>query len=212
MAEPAADLGCNAGGASNTLPFLMRDDFSQPDDPIHRGPPSAEALLSEVYEELRKIACHKMAGQSAAHTLQPTALVHEAWMKLNVQPGVEWESKANFIAVAATAMRHILIDHARTNLSQKRGGGHQRVDLDEVDFARPERDETILIVDEALAVLERDNPEWARIVVMKYFGGMTNREVAEVLDVGERSVERYWAAAKTWLHRRISRRTEHDDV
>ena len=167
----------------------------------------ADAFVTEVYEELRSIAYQQMAAQPMEHTLQPTALVHEAWLKLSHQNDRIWNNKSEFIAVAATAMRHILIDHARQKLSQKRGKDFKRVELDQIDQAVPDNDEVILIIDEALTRLEKTNPEWARIVVLKYFGGMTNAEVAEVLHIGERSVGRLWSAARVWLHRQISRKT-----
>ena len=151
-----------------------------------------------VYEELHRLACSHMAG-AAHHTLQPTALVHEAWLKMVNDEDRTWQNRAHFMAVAATAMRHVLVGHARRKMRLKRGGDRQRVDLEICELAEPAANETILRVEEALIQLERAHPDWAKVVVMKYFGGMLNKEVAESLSIGERSVERYWAAARAWL-------------
>lgn len=169
---------------------------------------SAEALLPLVYDELRKLARARMANQSAAHTLQPTALVHEAWLRMVTGQERTWQNRAYFFSAAATAMRNILIDHARKKASLKHGGNQSRIDLEHLDLSSPEPDELILMVDEALKRLEQVNPKWARIVVMKYFGGMTNLEVAESLNISQSSVDRYWAGAKAWLYRQISSRPQ----
>lgn len=168
--------------------------------------PSAEALLPRVYEELHRLARARMAGRSRDHTLQPTALVHEAWLKLVHDEDRTWQDQTHFMAVAATAMRQVLVGHARGKARMKRGGGRQRVDLEMSELAEPPPDEKILMVEEALVELERIHPDWARVVVMKYFGGMLNKEAAESLGIGERTVERYWAAARAWLYKTISER------
>ena len=167
---------------------------------------SAKALLPQVYEELRKLAHARMSGQ-ASHTLQPTALVHEAWLRMVDNEDRTWHNRAYFCSAASTAMRNILIDHARKKAAIKHGGDRKRLDFDELDLATDEPDELILLVEDALQRLEQVNPKWARIVVMKYFGGMTNKEVAEALNIGESTVERYWAGARTWLYKQISERT-----
>lgn len=164
---------------------------------------SAEALLPLVYEELRKLARARMSNHAANHTLQPTALVHEAWLRMVGDDDRTWQNQAYFFAAAATAMRNILIDHARKKTSLKRGGDQQRIDFDQLELSAPEPDALVLLVDDALRRLEQVNPKWARIVVMKYFGGMTNKEVANAMELGESSVERYWAGAKTWLYHQI---------
>ena len=161
---------------------------------------SVDALLPMVYEELRRMADARMAGQSESHTLQPTALVHEAWLRITGNSECTWNDRAHFMATAATAMRTILIDHARKKTRKKRGGGEwKRVDIDQVELTAPDAEEVILAVDEALQRLEQVNPKWARVVVMKFFGGLSNREVAETMDIGTTSVDRYWAGAKAWL-------------
>ena len=165
---------------------------------------SAEALLPLVYEELRKLAYARMAALPASHTLQPTALVHEAWLKMVDQKDRTWTNRSFFFAAAATAMRDILVDHARKRAAQKRGGGQQRLNLDDLDLSEPTKDEFILLAEEALKELETLNPKLARMVTMKFYGGMTNREVAEEMDVSESTVERHWSGAKAWLLKQIT--------
>ena len=164
---------------------------------------SAEALFPLVYEELRRIAGARMANESGQHTLQATALVHEAWLRMVRDKDRSWENRACFFAAASRAMRFILVEHARRKHRLKRGGTRQRVDLEIMDLAEAEPDGKILLVEDALVQLERLHPEWAQIVVMKYFGGMTQLEIAEALGMGERSVRRYWACARAWLYDRI---------
>lgn len=142
----------------------------------------------------------QMAGQPNLHTLQSTALVHEAWLRMVNEEDRPWQNRSHFLATAATAMRTILIDHARKKTRKKRGGGNWKsINIDEIELASPAPEEIILAVDEALERLEKVNPKWARVVVMKFFGGMSNREVAEALDIGTSSVDRYWAGSKAWL-------------
>ena len=173
-------------------------------DAINRGEKqAAEKLLPLVYDELRKLAAARMAHESAGHTLQPTALVHEAWLELVGDNKQDWKSRAYFFAAAAEAMRRILVWHARAKARLKRGGGQQRLNIEDLDLAIAEPDDKVLLVEEALGQLERDNPERARVVVMKFFGGMTNKEVAETMGIGERSVERHWMFAKSWLYHKI---------
>jgi len=160
-------------------------------------------LLPLVYEELRNLAAARMAREAAGHTLQPTALVHEAWLRLVGDADRTWQNRAYFFAAAAEAMRRILIEHARRKSRLKHGGGQERLNIEELELAEVEPDGKILLVNEALEQLEMDHPERARIVVMKYFGGMTNKEVAETLGIGERTVDRHWVCAKTWLFRKI---------
>ena len=166
--------------------------------------PSADAILPLVYEDLRRLAQARMAREAADHTLQPTALVHEAWLRMVDQEEQDWKNRAYFFSAAATAMRRILIDHARSKTLKKHGGGQVRVGIDQLDLSVPEPNELLLYIEDALQALEQVHPQWAQIVVMKYFGGMTHRETAEALNIGESSVERYWAAAKVWLYRKMS--------
>lgn len=173
-------------------------------DAISRGEPQAsEKLLPLVYNELRKLATVRMLQESAGHTLQPTALVHEAWLRLVGDTKQNWKGRAYFFAAAAEAMRRILVEHARRKARLKHGGGQERLNIEELDLADSAPDEKILLVDEALEHLERSNPERARVVVLKFFGGMTNKEVADTLGMGERSVDRHWVCAKAWLFQKL---------
>jgi RNA polymerase sigma factor (TIGR02999 family) len=144
-----------------------------------------------------------MARETSGHTLQPTALVHEAWLQLVGDDDKDWKGRTYFFAAAAEAMRRILVDHARRKARLKRGGGRERISIEDWDIAEPTPDEKILLVEEALEQLERSNPERARVVVLKFFGGMTNKEAANMLGIGERSVERHWMCAKAWLFQRL---------
>jgi RNA polymerase sigma factor (TIGR02999 family) len=174
-------------------------------DDISRGEPQAsEKLLPLVYNELRNLATARMLRESSGHTLQPTALVHEAWLRLVGDGSQSWKNRAYFFAAAAEAMRRILVEHARRKSRFKHGGGLQRLNVDELELAHVAPDEKILLVDDALDQLERIHPERARIVVLKYFGGMTNKQVAETLGISERSVDRHWVCAKTWLYQKLS--------
>jgi RNA polymerase sigma factor (TIGR02999 family) len=158
-----------------------------------------EELFKHVYEELRRMAAARMASESAGQTLQPTALVHEAWLQLVGDGDRNWENRAHFFGAAADAMRRILIDVARRKSTLKRGRGLERLDIADLDLAQASPDDHVLLVNEALESLEKEDPERARIVVLKFFGGLTNEEVAETLGIGGRSVERQWAAAKVRL-------------
>jgi len=172
---------------------------------ISRGEPQAsEKLLPLVYNELRNLATARMLRESSGHTLQPTALVHEAWLRLAGDGRQSWKNRAYFFAAAAEAMRRILVEHARRKGRFKHGGGLHRLNIDELELAQVAPDEKILLVDDALDQLERIHPERARIVVLKYFGGMTNKQVAEALGIGERSVDRHWVCAKSWLYQKLS--------
>jgi RNA polymerase sigma factor (TIGR02999 family) len=166
----------------------------------------AAELLPMVYDELRRLAASYMVRESSCYTLQPTALVHEAWLRL--AGGTEWKAKdrAYFFAAAAQAMRRILVEHARRKSALRHGGGKERVDIEGLELAEAVPDERCLLIDEALAQLEKEYPERARVVVLKYFGGMTNREVAEALGTSERTINRHWLCAKTWLSQEIHAR------
>ena len=171
---------------------------------IRRGTAGTSAhLLPLVYEELRRMAAYRMAGEGAGHTLQATALVHEAWLRLAGDDSREWESRAHFFGAASEAMRRILIESARKRSRLKRGGDQQRVDLGSLDLAATTSDEKLLLINEALDDLERQNPERAQVVVAKFFGGLTNKEVAETVGNSERSVNRHWLCAKTWLFMKL---------
>jgi RNA polymerase sigma factor (TIGR02999 family) len=162
-----------------------------------------EVLHSDIYKELRKLAAKHMVRQRKDQTLQPTVLVHEVWLRLAKQ-GRKWRDQGHFFATASVTMRHILIDYARRKARLCHGGGWHRINWDSMgDLAAPNRTGLILLLDEAITELEKVNSERAQVVVDRFFGGMTNLEIAESLDIGERSVERHWAMAKVWLHRWI---------
>jgi RNA polymerase sigma factor (TIGR02999 family) len=167
------------------------------------GSLTPEELLALVYEELRKLAAARLAQEQAGQTLQPTALVHEAWLRLTGPGGQNWQNRAHFFAAAAEAMRRILIENARRKSRLKRGGGQTRVDIQTLDLAATTPDDKILLIDEALEQLQAEDPDRAKVVLMKFFGGLTNQEVAQTLGVTERTIERQWAFAKAWLFQKI---------
>lgn len=164
-----------------------------------------ERLFAMLYEEFRKLAARYLKREGAAHTLQPTALVHEAFMKLVDQSRVEWQGRTHFFAVGAQVMRRILVDHARRRKRVKRGGGRQRIALDEQIALSPGRDEDLLAVDEALAKLTEVDPRQAAIVELRFFGGLSVAEVAEVLGVSKRTVESEWTMVRAWLRRELTK-------
>jgi RNA polymerase sigma factor (TIGR02999 family) len=170
---------------------------------LGRGAGSAEELLPLVYHDLRRHAGVQMAREAAGQTLQPTALLHEAWLRLVGDGATAWQNRAHFFGAAAEAMRRILIENARRKSRLKRGCNPVRVDLDQVDLVAANHEEKLLLIDEALEQLRAQDPVKADVVVMKFFGGRTNQEVAESLGVTERTVERHWAYAKVWLYQCI---------
>ena len=165
---------------------------------------AAERLLPLVYDRLRGLANRFLGAERAGHTLQPTALVHEAFLKLVEQERVDWAGRTHFFAVGAKAMRRILVDHARGRRRDKRGGGAVRVELREGAALSPERDEDVLALDEALARLEARDARQARIVELRFFGGLNVEEVAEALGVSKRTVEADWTMLRAWLRRELS--------
>ena len=171
---------------------------------IERGDPkAAEHLLELVYEELRRIAAFKMAQAASGQTLQPTALVHEAWLRLVGDRNPTFKDRAHFFRAAAEAMRHILIDRARRKATQRHGGDCQHIDLDGLDIAAPGADDEVLAVNEALEKLAREFPAQAELVKLRYFAGMTNEEAALVLEVSVSTVKNYWNFSRAWLLREI---------
>jgi len=176
-------------------------------DAIAQGDPNAaERLLPLVYEELRRLAAHKMAGEAPGHTLQPTELVHEAWMRLTAGEEPHWKNRAHFFGAAAEAMRRILVQRARKRTAWKRGGGAGRVSLDELEIPIAEADdERLLAVDEALEKLAALDRPTAELVKLRYFTGMTFEEAAAVLGIGVRTAKEWWAFARAWLAVEIRR-------
>jgi RNA polymerase sigma factor (TIGR02999 family) len=170
-----------------------------------KEPPTlTEQVFSEVYQQLRKIAAVRLANQSTDHTLQPTALVHDAWIQLSSHRArLWWGDTAKLCAAASTTMRRILIDRARLRAGVKRGGEWLRVPMDAANCTAVSADEKILLVHEALDDLEKRDPVHARVVALKFFAGLSNREVALEMSLTERTVERYWAHAKAWLYDEI---------
>jgi RNA polymerase sigma factor (TIGR02999 family) len=173
-------------------------------DAINRGESQAsEELLPLVYDELRRIAAARMAQESAGHTLQPTALVHEVWLRLTGGQKQSWENRAHFFGAAAEAMRRILIERARRKSRLKRGSGQALLDIADLDVIAAMPDDKILLVDEALEQLKLEDPEKSKVVMLKFFAGLTNEQVAEIMNVNERTVRRQWEFAKAWLFDRI---------
>jgi RNA polymerase sigma factor (TIGR02999 family) len=164
---------------------------------------ASEELLPLVYNELRQLAAARMAGQSAGQTLQATALVHEAWLRLFDGNARVWQNRAHFFRAAAQAMRHILIERARQKMSLKRGARPVYVSIDDVDIADEMPEERVLMIDEALQRLQAKDEELAQVVMLKFFAGLTNAEVAEMTGVTERTVQNKWTFAKAWLLKNI---------
>jgi RNA polymerase sigma factor (TIGR02999 family) len=165
---------------------------------------AAAELLPLVYEELRKLAADKLARESPGQTLQATALVHEAYLRLvDADKGAGWNGRTHFFAAAAESMRRILVDHARHKKTLKRGGGRARAEFREDAVAGPEFSDEILAVDEALSGLADADPQAAELVKLRYFAGMSVDEAAQALNISPRSVDRLWAYARAWLQRAI---------
>lgn len=158
-----------------------------------------------IYDELHRLAQQQLRREPDGHTLSPTALVHEAYMRLIDYSRMEWNGRAHFLAVASTAMRRILVDHARGHRSMKRGGSAIRhVPIESVQLGTEERAELLIAVDDALERLKEIDPRQAQVVECRFFGGMTEEETAEALGIGLRTAKRDWARAKSWLHREIA--------
>ena len=160
---------------------------------------AADELLPLVYGELRKLAAHKMAGESAYQTLQPTALVHEAWLRLVGSEQQSWQNRGHFFAAAAEAMRRILIENARRKRAMRHGGNQQRVDIDEVEIASNTKEEELLAINEALERFTAHDKQKAELVKLRYFVGMTNEEAAEILGISVPTAKRWWTYARAWL-------------
>jgi RNA polymerase sigma factor (TIGR02999 family) len=173
---------------------------------IEKGDPkAAEELLPLVYEELRKLAAAKLADQPPNQTLQPTALVHEAYLRLLGDGSRSWEGRRHFFAAAADAMRHLLVDRARRKAALRHGGGWQRVDLDDVVLATRTTDENVLLMNEALEKLAAHEPGAAELVKLRFFAGLTFPQAAQVLGLSARTAKRSWAYARAWLFKEIQK-------
>lgn len=175
-------------------------------DIAHGDVQAADRLLPLVYDELRKLAAAKMARESAGQTLQPTALVHEAWLRLGGAEQPDWKNRAHFFASAAEAMRRILIERARRRQAERHGGDLQRVDVNDsaLEIAAPGSDDEVLAVHEALDRLAAHDARKAELVKLRYFVGLTLEQAAEVLDVSVPTAKRDWAFARAWLFKEIS--------
>jgi RNA polymerase sigma factor (TIGR02999 family) len=164
-----------------------------------------DRLSPLVYEELRRLAKHYMRGERPGHTLQATALVNEAYMRLIDYREMQWQNRAHFFAVAAQLMRRVLVDHARSRNYAKRGGAQQRLSLSEADQVADKPDVDLAALDDALKTLAEMNEQQSRVVELRFFGGLTIEETAEVLGISHATVERDWAVARAWLRREIQR-------
>jgi len=166
-------------------------------------PAAASKLLPLVYDELRQLAARKMSRESGTQTLQPTALVHEAWLRLGGDEQPTWENRTHFFCAAAEAMRRILIDRARRKQARRHGGGHERCDLEQAEFAAPCPDDELLAVHDVLDRFAILAPRKAELVKLRYFGGLALKEAGQVLGISEPTAVRWWTYAKTWLYQAI---------
>ena len=183
-------------------------DVTRVIEAAQRGDPkAADELLPLVYKELRKLAASRMANEAAGNTLQPTALVHEAWMRLVGKENPKFAGRAHFFAAAAEAMRRILIDRARSKRAVRHGGRQMRVDIEQLDVASPDADDQLLAVNDALDKLAAQDPIEAQLVKLRYFAGLTVEDAAALLDISPRTARNYWAHARTWLYHEITVRS-----
>jgi RNA polymerase sigma-70 factor (ECF subfamily) len=189
--EPCVKTGRYSMDSANVTQLLRAAASGQRSD--------VDALMAAIYDDLRRLAVGQMRSERDDHTLQPTALVHEAYLKLIDQRFTEWKDRVHFFAVASRIIRRILVDHAREKLAAKRGGNNERVLLDEIELAAPSDRVDLVTLDDALSELAGIDAIQAQIVEMRYFGGLAIEEIAEALDIGKRSVDRHWQTAKAWL-------------
>jgi RNA polymerase sigma factor (TIGR02999 family) len=168
-------------------------------------PKAAEQLLPLVYEELRRLAASRMAHEAAGQTLQPTALVHEAWLRLVGNQSATFQNRAHFFAAAAEAMRRILIERARRRQALRHGGGQQRVELEQVELPFPGDDDQLLALNAVLEQLAAAHPQEAEVVKLRYFVGLTHEEVADALGISVRTVKSYWSHARAWLFQAMTK-------
>jgi RNA polymerase sigma factor (TIGR02999 family) len=170
----------------------------------HGEKEALERLVPLVYPELRRMAKRQMARENPNHTLQTSALINEAYLKLVDSQNIDWQNRGHFFAVSAQVMRHILIDHARQHLYDKRGGGAQHVPLEEAEIIKDERAADLMALDEALSILAKLDSRRSQIIELKFFGGLNAEEIAEVMNISPATVQREWRAAKAWLHHTMS--------
>jgi|ERR1051326_4177115 RNA polymerase sigma factor (TIGR02999 family) len=168
---------------------------------------AVDALFERVYGELRGLAKSYLLDERRDHTLQATALVHEAYLRLVGAEQIEWQNRAQFFSIAAQVMRHILVDHARRHTAEKRGGGEPKLSLDEAISFAEERNVNLVALDDALKTLSILDEQQSRIVELRFFGGLSIKEIASVLDISETTVSRKWNSAKLWLHDQIAPRS-----
>lgn len=183
-------------------PFVPTSDREEEDPPITEplaGGSAVEHMVPLVYEELRRIARRQLRNEAPGHTLNTTALVHEAYLRLAAPAHLDVSGRAEFLAIAAMAMRRVLIDYARQRTAQKRGGVQMRVELDDIEVAADDRAEQLVALDEALTALAQSNPRLARVVDCRFFGGMSQEETALALQLTPRTVRRDWTKARMWL-------------
>jgi RNA polymerase sigma-70 factor (ECF subfamily) len=193
-----ATLAPGPPGSDNSITAMLAQ--------LSAGNREVEALLiPQVYGELRRLAVHYMSRERGNHTLQPTALVNEAYTRLVQQPQVPWQSRAHFFATASQLMRHILVDHARKRQADKRGGPQRQVTLSEAILQAQDHTIDVLVLHEALEHLTRFDPRQARIVELHFFGGLNFEEIAAVLEISERTVKRDWSMARAWLKGELSK-------
>jgi len=184
---------------------MPRKEVTQLLQELSRGNQEAMAeLVPLVYQELHKLARHHLGGERPDHTLQPTALVHEAYMRLLGQDRMHWEGRVQFYGVASQLMRRILIDYARSRSANKRGGQHRRLSLDDIVVSDEHADELVAL-DDALSALASPDPQQCRIVELRFFGGLTIEQTADALKISPATVKRDWNVAKAWLHREIEK-------
>jgi RNA polymerase sigma factor (TIGR02999 family) len=198
------DIGPRVSSLGQTADRPMTPEKPKPTELTHGDTPMrADELQAPLYRELRRLAASQMARESLGQTIQATELVHEAWIRLHA--GAGWKNRGHFLATAARTMRRILTDRARRKSRIKRGGNYVRVGMTVAEAALCAPEDQVLLIDEALERFERIDPVRARVVTLKFYGELSNQEVAEELGVTERSVERYWAFAKAWLYREVNR-------
>jgi RNA polymerase sigma factor (TIGR02999 family) len=181
-------------------------DVTQILNAIEQGDARAvDKLLPAVYDELRRLAAWKISQEMPGQTLQATALIHEAYIRLVGEEARTWKSRSHFFAATAEAMRRILIENARRKRSLKRGGDRQRVDIDDAQLSIEEPSEDIVLLDEALTKLTQEDPEVAELVKLRYFAGLTIEQAAETMGISSRTADRYWVYARAWLYQEITR-------